>query len=266
VLCLMMRKAGLAGLHERTLRRAHRWSGVDRAQRYRRRNGGAAGGDDGNPLPKLIDPITLEPVVTPAISPFGHVMGLATWKACPARLAARRRRSLSEAALRQCKPGPDVSVLACTQSTPQYTAYLHARAWHQRSKLNAGISRTCSPHFSLLCPRGVFHFLKLAGMADISGTHLILMLTLRLHACAPGVPEGARHVPLHQGAAVVGAVHGADASQHRALPLAHQVRRQPAQPRALLVTGTCTPGRQCALQHAASVAGLFKASVLDWVG
>lgn len=59
---------------------------MDRAQRYRRRNGGAAGGDDGNPLPKLIDPITLEPVVTPAISPFGHVMGLATWKARPARL------------------------------------------------------------------------------------------------------------------------------------------------------------------------------------
>jgi len=36
--------------------------------------------DETNPLPKLIDPITLEPVVTPAISPFGHVMGLATWK------------------------------------------------------------------------------------------------------------------------------------------------------------------------------------------
>ena len=54
---------------------------MDRAQRYRRRNGGAGGGaDESNPLPDLIDPITLEPVVTPAISPFGHVMGLATWK------------------------------------------------------------------------------------------------------------------------------------------------------------------------------------------
>ena len=61
---------------------ALRWSGVDRAQRYRRRNGGEGGEpDDSNPLPDLIDPITLEPVVTPAISPFGHVMGLATWKA-----------------------------------------------------------------------------------------------------------------------------------------------------------------------------------------
>ena len=54
---------------------------MDRAQRYRRRNGGAGGeADESNPLPDLIDPITLEPVVTPAISPFGHVMGLATWK------------------------------------------------------------------------------------------------------------------------------------------------------------------------------------------
>jgi len=37
--------------------------------------------DDDNPLPGLIDPITLEPVVTPAVSPCGHVMGLATWTA-----------------------------------------------------------------------------------------------------------------------------------------------------------------------------------------
>lgn len=34
-----------------------------------------------NPLPHVIDPITLEPVVTPAMSPAGHVMGLATWTA-----------------------------------------------------------------------------------------------------------------------------------------------------------------------------------------
>lgn len=69
-------------LHQLTLLAlARRWSGVDRAQRYRQRNGGAGGGaDESNPLPDLIDPITLEPVVTPAISPFGHVMGLATWK------------------------------------------------------------------------------------------------------------------------------------------------------------------------------------------
>ena len=36
--------------------------------------------DDDNPLPDYLDPITLEPVVTPAISPYGHVMGIATWK------------------------------------------------------------------------------------------------------------------------------------------------------------------------------------------
>ena len=29
----------------------------------------------------MIDPITLEPVINPAISPYGHVMGMATWKA-----------------------------------------------------------------------------------------------------------------------------------------------------------------------------------------
>lgn len=29
----------------------------------------------------VLDPVTLEPVVTPAISPAGHVMGLATWRA-----------------------------------------------------------------------------------------------------------------------------------------------------------------------------------------
>lgn len=37
--------------------------------------------DDDNPVPDLIDPITLEPVIRPAISPYGHVMGIATWKA-----------------------------------------------------------------------------------------------------------------------------------------------------------------------------------------
>jgi hypothetical protein len=55
---------------------------VSRTERYRKRCGdeGNPTVDETNPLPKLIDPITLEPVVTPAISPFGHVMGLATWK------------------------------------------------------------------------------------------------------------------------------------------------------------------------------------------
>ncbi len=57
---------------------------MDRAERARRRAGedstfGAA--DEDSPLPHVIDPITLEPVVTPAMSPAGHVMGLATWTA-----------------------------------------------------------------------------------------------------------------------------------------------------------------------------------------
>lgn len=59
---------------------------MDRSQRYRKRcadNGEdlAADAADDNPIPGLIDPITLEPVTCPAISPYGHVMGLATWKA-----------------------------------------------------------------------------------------------------------------------------------------------------------------------------------------
>ena len=37
--------------------------------------------DVDNPLPGFIDPITLEPVLNPALSPYGHVMGLATWRA-----------------------------------------------------------------------------------------------------------------------------------------------------------------------------------------
>lgn len=57
---------------------------MSRTERYKKRC--AADGDGGeyvdvdNPLPGYIDPITLEPVVTPAMSPHGHVMGLATWK------------------------------------------------------------------------------------------------------------------------------------------------------------------------------------------
>jgi hypothetical protein len=65
----------------------NRWSAVNRAERYKRRledNGeeeAALKVDEDNPLPDVIDPITLEPVIRPAISPFGHVMGAATWKA-----------------------------------------------------------------------------------------------------------------------------------------------------------------------------------------
>ena len=55
---------------------------MSRTERYRKRCGdeGNPTVDESNPLPRLIDPVTLEPVVTPAISPWGHVMGMATWK------------------------------------------------------------------------------------------------------------------------------------------------------------------------------------------
>lgn len=38
--------------------------------------------DPNNPLPDLLDPITLEPVSKPAISPYGHVMGYNSWVRC----------------------------------------------------------------------------------------------------------------------------------------------------------------------------------------
>ena len=74
----------------------NRWSGVSRAERYRKRARGSGDGGDGdgnngdenaedpdpeNPLPGFIDPITLAPVRDPAIAPSGHVCGMATWKA-----------------------------------------------------------------------------------------------------------------------------------------------------------------------------------------
>ncbi|KAJ2160225.1 hypothetical protein GGF46_002434 [Coemansia sp. RSA 552] len=43
---------------------------------------GCAGADPDNPLADLIDPITLEPVTKPAISPYGHVMGYNSWVRC----------------------------------------------------------------------------------------------------------------------------------------------------------------------------------------
>lgn len=58
------------------------WSAVNRSERYRARCGDTTRvHDDGNPLPGFIDPITLEPVCNPMLSPYGHVMGAATWKA-----------------------------------------------------------------------------------------------------------------------------------------------------------------------------------------
>jgi len=69
---------------------ATRWSAVSRGDRARRRAGadGAPSPDASNPLPGFIDPITLEPVTRPAMSPAGHVMGAATWKAVLAERGA----------------------------------------------------------------------------------------------------------------------------------------------------------------------------------
>ena len=66
---------------------SRKWSAIGRGERARARAGGEGGDaaapvDESNPCPELIDPITLDPVVNPAISPYGHVMGLATWTAC----------------------------------------------------------------------------------------------------------------------------------------------------------------------------------------
>lgn len=38
--------------------------------------------EDDNPLPDFIDAITLEEVIRPAISPYGHVLGYDTWSRC----------------------------------------------------------------------------------------------------------------------------------------------------------------------------------------
>ena len=46
------------------------------------RNEPIGDGDVLNPLPGFIDPITLEPVKRPAISPYGHVMGYESWVRC----------------------------------------------------------------------------------------------------------------------------------------------------------------------------------------
>ncbi|KAJ3056246.1 hypothetical protein HK097_007606 [Rhizophlyctis rosea] len=57
-------------------------------RRTRARLGGGVGEDDEagvedtNPLPGFTDPITLDEVVKPAISPYGHVMGYDSWIRC----------------------------------------------------------------------------------------------------------------------------------------------------------------------------------------
>ena len=61
-----------------------KWNSVNRSERYKARckdRGMEADVDDENPIPEFIDPITLESVINPGISPYGHVMGMATWRA-----------------------------------------------------------------------------------------------------------------------------------------------------------------------------------------
>ena len=61
-----------------------RWSAILRQARYKKRFEADAGAgeyvDADNPLPNFTDPVTLQPVVNPAMSQNGHIMGLQTWK------------------------------------------------------------------------------------------------------------------------------------------------------------------------------------------
>ena len=65
--------------------------------------------------PGFLDPITLECVVNPGISPFGHVMGMATWCA-PTPLAPSWRfrgfREHTTSPIRAAKTQPLVSRLS----------------------------------------------------------------------------------------------------------------------------------------------------------
>ncbi|PRW21070.1 Transforming growth factor beta regulator 1 [Chlorella sorokiniana] len=77
-------EAEAEGEDDETQYMATKWSAVSRTERYRKRleeNGEDVSAlDQDNPLPSFIDPITMSAVVRPAISPYGHVAGLATWK------------------------------------------------------------------------------------------------------------------------------------------------------------------------------------------
>ena len=58
------------------------WSTIQRKERYMNRLinlGQDASIEDDNPMPDYQDPITLQPVVVPALSPYGHVAGYYTW-------------------------------------------------------------------------------------------------------------------------------------------------------------------------------------------
>ena len=58
------------------------WSSIQRKERYINRLinlGQEVSMEDDNPLPDFQDPITLQTVVVPALSPYGHVAGYYTW-------------------------------------------------------------------------------------------------------------------------------------------------------------------------------------------
>ena len=58
------------------------WSSIQRKERYRNRmlnQGHAVDVEDDNPMPEYVDPITLQSVVLPALSPYGHVAGYYSW-------------------------------------------------------------------------------------------------------------------------------------------------------------------------------------------
>lgn len=66
----------------------------------------------------VLDPVTLEPLVNPAVSPAGHVMGLATWKAV---LAESGRCPFTQAPLR-----PDMLVVLTANNIDKYRARIVA--------------------------------------------------------------------------------------------------------------------------------------------
>eukprot|EP00878_Enallax_costatus_P034271 GHUV01037990.1.p2 GENE.GHUV01037990.1~~GHUV01037990.1.p2 ORF type:complete len:108 (+),score=37.96 GHUV01037990.1:89-412(+) len=92
------------------------WSSISRRERYIKRCTDA--GDEAHVmqeqqlLPGVLDPITLEPIINPAISPAGHVMGLATWKAV---LAEQQRCPFTKAALR-----PDQLIVLTVNDIEKY--------------------------------------------------------------------------------------------------------------------------------------------------
>eukprot|EP00358_Blepharisma_japonicum_P000529 CAMPEP_0202951452 /NCGR_PEP_ID=MMETSP1395-20130829/31270_1 /ASSEMBLY_ACC=CAM_ASM_000871 /TAXON_ID=5961 /ORGANISM="Blepharisma japonicum, Strain Stock R1072" /LENGTH=278 /DNA_ID=CAMNT_0049658679 /DNA_START=293 /DNA_END=1126 /DNA_ORIENTATION=- len=58
------------------------WSAIQRNERYIQRcekMGAEVLVESDNPLPEYQDPITLQPVIAPALSPYGHVAGYYSW-------------------------------------------------------------------------------------------------------------------------------------------------------------------------------------------